>query len=474
MKESGLPWLGMVPEHWDIRRLKSIAEMLVSNVDKHSNDDEVPVRLCNYVDVYKNDRIHSKMTFMRATATTDEINRFQLQPGDVLITKDSETWNDIGVPALVKDTDPDLVCGYHLAILRPCRKTVMSEYLFRALQSNVVAYQFHIEANGVTRYGLSHSSIESIRLPIPPLLEQSLIVRFLDHVDRRIRRYVRTKQKVIKLLEEQKQTIINRTVTRGLDHNVCLKPSGIEWLGDVPKDWSVLPFTRIAVHIADYRGATPTKTETGNFLVTARNVRKGWIDYETSKEYVDEKDYLTIMRRGLPKVGDLLLTMEAPLGNAALVDREDIALAQRVVKFRFDPEIVEPQYVLINVLSLYFQNQLLCRGTGSTAIGIKASKLPQLKLLVPSITEQRALLNYINNECRPLEIAKEQTESEINLLMEYRTRLIADVVTGKLDVRNVVAQLPDESELFDDIDAEISSNMESIETIDEALEPIEA
>ena len=172
-------------------------------------------------------------------------------------------------------------------------------------------------------------------------------------------------------------------------------------------------------------------------------MRKGWIDYEVSKEFVAEQDYAAIMRRGLPKRDDLLLTMEAPLGHAALVDREDVALAQRVVRFRLDPDRLEARFVLRSVLSPYFQNQVLCRGTGSTAMGIKASKLPQLQILVPPLPEQCAVLSWIDRECKPTDVAAERAQSEVTLLREYRTRLIADVVTGKLDVRDAAARLPD-------------------------------
>ena len=162
MKDSGVAWLGEVPEHWVVRRLRNTSEMRVSNVDKHTKDDEQPVRLCNYVDVYKNERIRSGIAFMRATATTDEIERFRLRSGDVLITKDSEAWNDIGVPALVEVTQDDIVCGYHLALLRPFPERVDGGYLFHSMQSTSVAYQFHVDAKGVTRYGLSHSAIKSV------------------------------------------------------------------------------------------------------------------------------------------------------------------------------------------------------------------------------------------------------------------------------------------------------------------------
>jgi len=185
-KESGLPWLGQVPGHWATNRLRHTCRMLVSNVDKHSKANETPVRLCNYVDVYKNERIHSALKFMDATASADEHNRFRIRLGDVLITKDSEAWNDIGVPALVECEAPDLICGYHLAMLRPRAGVLIGGYLHRALQCQPIAAQFHVEAHGVTRYGLSHGAIQGLGIPLPPPAEQAAIVWFLDWANGRL------------------------------------------------------------------------------------------------------------------------------------------------------------------------------------------------------------------------------------------------------------------------------------------------
>lgn len=227
-KDSGVDGLGEVPTHWEVRRLRTVAELRVSNVDKHVRDGERPVRLCNYVDVYKNDRIRRRMPFMNATATPDEIERFHLRHGDVLITKDSESWNDIGVPALVESTEDDIVCGYHLALLRPFPGHIAGGYLFRALQGSGVAHQLQVKANGVTRFGLTHGGIKSIWLPLPPLTEQAAIVRFLDHVDRRIRRYLRAMRRLVgaaasqsgrgtSLVDEYRTRLIADVVTGKLD-----------------------------------------------------------------------------------------------------------------------------------------------------------------------------------------------------------------------------------------------------------------
>jgi type I restriction enzyme S subunit len=176
-KESGLPWLGQMPGHWDTRRLRHVCEMRVSNVDKHTRNGETPVRLCNYVDVYKNERIRKSMPFMAASASEDERIRFGLRKCDVVITKDSEEWSDIGVPSLVEFEAPDLVCGYHLAILR-ARSTLLGSYLHRALQSHLIAAQFHIEATGVTRYGLSQGAIKGVSIPSPRSLSRQRLCAF--------------------------------------------------------------------------------------------------------------------------------------------------------------------------------------------------------------------------------------------------------------------------------------------------------
>ena len=193
MKDSGVRWLGDVPAHWEVRRLRNLVELRVSNVDKHVRDGEQAVRLCNYVDVYSHETINRQIDFMPATATADEIERFRLATGDVLITKDSEDWTDIGVPAVVEDAPDDVLCGYHLALLRPRADCVQGRFLLRALQTRGVAAQFRIRANGVTRYGLSKDAIQSAWLPVPPLSEQAAIAGFLDHATMNIDRYIHAK-----------------------------------------------------------------------------------------------------------------------------------------------------------------------------------------------------------------------------------------------------------------------------------------
>ena len=166
--------------------LDDVIDLRLSSVDKKSKVNEYPVRLCNYMDVYNNSFIHSDMDFMNATATEREIEKCSLVAGDVVITKDSEKHDDIGVPALVKGNIPNLVCGYHLAILRPRSSEINGSYLFYALSTDETQQQFHSYANGITRFGLRKSDIGLVEIPLPPLPEQRAIAHILGTLDDKI------------------------------------------------------------------------------------------------------------------------------------------------------------------------------------------------------------------------------------------------------------------------------------------------
>jgi len=193
--------------------LRYLATVTNSNVDKLSSPDEVPVRLCNYVDVYKNDQITNELVFMQATATPAEIARFGLRAGDVIITKDSEDRTDIAVPAYVSETTPDLVCGYHLALLRVRPAIMRGDFLFWALQVKKTQEAFSIEANGVTRFGLTLASIKSARLPAPDLDTQKAIADFLDRETARIDQLIEKKKRLVELLGEKRSALITAAVT---------------------------------------------------------------------------------------------------------------------------------------------------------------------------------------------------------------------------------------------------------------------
>lgn len=212
MKDSCIQHLGEIPATWEIVKLKHIAKILPSNVDKKSIDGESSILLCNYVDVYRNESIDSTIDFMRATATNDQINKFTLIKNDILITKDSEDPFDIGIPSIVSETLENVICGYHLAIIR-CSNDVFSTYLKRVIESSFVKYYFATNANGLTRYGLGSYAIKNLQIPLPPEEESAAIGKFLDEKCNKIDQTISISLKMIEILKEKKQSIISNVVT---------------------------------------------------------------------------------------------------------------------------------------------------------------------------------------------------------------------------------------------------------------------
>lgn len=217
LKPSGIDWLGDIPEHWKISRLRNIATVRASGVDKHTMDGEPPVRLCNYVDVYKNNEITDELDFMKASATPAEIANFKLLRGDVIITKDSEDWKDIGIPAYVPQTIDNLICGYHLSLIRPYNDLIDGMFLYTSLLSEAVADQFRISATGVTRFGLSQGSIKDVQIPLPPIAEQKAISEYVKIKNESINQVIARTQKEIQLIQEYRTRLISDAVTGQLD-----------------------------------------------------------------------------------------------------------------------------------------------------------------------------------------------------------------------------------------------------------------
>ena len=236
-KDSGIEWLGEIPEGWQVLRLKHIAKVNFSNVDKHTVEGEKSIRLCNYVDVYYNDYISEDFELMHATATKAEIEKFTLKSGDVIITKDSEAWDDIAVSAYVPEDMPSVLCGYHLARIRTIENQADGKYLFRAFCSHGINYQFKVVTTGVTRYGLGKYGLDNALFILPSINEQTAIATFLDRETFQIDALIEKKKRQIELLKEKRSALISHAVTKGLDPKAKMKDSGIEWLGEIPEEW---------------------------------------------------------------------------------------------------------------------------------------------------------------------------------------------------------------------------------------------
>ena len=274
---------------------------------------------------------------------------------------------------------------------------------------------------------------------VPPHSEQRAIAAFLDRETAKIDALVAKKERLIELLQEKRTALISDAVTKGLDPDVPLKDSGVEWLGGIPAHWEVKQLNRVVTRFVDYRGKTPEKVPFGVPLVTAKNIKNQMIDFSESQEYIREELYPLWMVRGFPELGDVVVTTEAPLGESAQITDTKVALAQRIILLKADKDKVTNEYLKYHFVGDSGYCELQTRATGSTAIGIKASHIKASLITIPPIIEQRVIAAFLDRETAKIDALIAKVREVINHLKELRTALISAAVTGKIDVREAAA-----------------------------------
>ncbi|MFT4063321.1 restriction endonuclease subunit S [Paraburkholderia sp.] len=436
-KYSGAQWLGEVPDHWLVGKIHSFAKKESGHTPSRQHPEywencTVPwftladvhqIRADNVKYVHETKELVSELGLANSSARL-------LPAGTVILSRTAS----VGYSAIMgreMATTQDFVNWI-------CYPQCVPEFLLYVLRG--MRAEFQRLMMGSTHQTLYMPDIAKLAMSLPPVDEQRAIIAFLDRETEKTDVLIAEQEKLLTLLAEKRQATVSQAVTRGLYHDALMKDSGIAWLGKVPAHWEVVGLTKYFESVVDYRGRTPTKVDDGVFLVTAKNIRNGVIDYDLSQEYIDRAEYDEVMRRGLPLRGDVLFTTEAPLGQVAIVDREDIALAQRIIKFRTVPERLDSSYLKMWIMGSACQFNLEQLATGSTALGIKGSKVGQVRLCLPPLDEQREIVRHINVETSKLDLLRIEAERSIDLLKERRSALIAAAVTGKIDVRNAVSQ----------------------------------
>ena len=426
---SHLAWVNSLPESWQVKPLRATTDYVVSNVDKLSIDHEIPVRLCNYTDVYNNDFIFMSLDFMQATATEDEIEKFGLQVGDVVITKDSESWDDIGVPALVRETADDLVCGYHLALLRPRRHQLAGAFLLRCLQAKPICTQLELAANGVTRFGLARSEIGAVRLPVPPLSKQHAIADYLDRETARLDALVAEKERLLDLLAEKRRALITRAVTRGINPNVPLRDSGIPWLGKIPAHWKTRRVTWLFSE-RDERGEP-------NLPLLEVSINHGVVLREFSKERIESTaaDFNTYK---VARQGDVVFNkMRMWQGAVGVAPQDGLVSPDYVVAA--PTGALSPQYA-----GLLFRVDRFSAECARQSHGIVWDRLRlywggfrDIGLPLPPADTQQEIVDHAVEVTTKLDELVCATERTIALLKERRAALITAAVTGRLYIGTI-------------------------------------
>lgn len=423
-----------VPSNWRTERLNDVSNLKTSNVDKKSVKGQKAVKLCNYVDVYYHSKITSDLKFMEATAKKNEIEKFSLQYGDVVFTKDSEDPFDIGIPTLIYQNIDRLVCGYHLTIVRPYIKELDGCFAYYALNAELSKFQFTLASNGVTRFGLTYQGTKNIKICVPPIKEQQQIAKFLDHKTGQIDQLIAKKKALIEKLNEKRIAVITQAVTKGLDPTVPMRDSEVEWLGEVPEHWEVLPVKFLARIVrgkfshrprndpAFYNGEYPF-IQTGDISGTDKYVN-------TYSQTLNEKGYT--VSKEFPS-GSLVMTIAANIGDMAILNF-NACFPDSIVGFIPESNI---DLDFLYYMFLAMKQKLMSTAVLNTQLNLNIDRIATIQTVCPSYNTQINITKYLEGEIKHLDGIELIISQAIDRLTEYRTSLITAAVTGKIDVRNI-------------------------------------
>jgi type I restriction enzyme S subunit len=443
-KESGSPWLGRIPARWDLPRLGSVLRERGETNERKQVTQVLSVLKDVGVIRYENKgNIGNKKS--------DDIGRYKIvRFDDIVVNCMNVIIGSVGR-------------SRHVGCLSPVYYVLTRRFDAddpRYLAAIFSAKPFQLSLVRIGNGILSHRMRIPMELlkcepfPVPPPDEQAAIVRFLDWANGRLERAIRAKRKAIALLNEQRQAILHRAVTRGLDPSIPLKPSGIPWLGDIPRHWDTPLFGRLLTRVE--QGWSPVAAEGELALeqwavLTLSAVRRGMFNPFAIKPLsltakipkgieVGDGDVLLTRSNTRDRVGDVCIVRGA---------RAKTILCDLIYRLQVRAGAIVPEFLVYQLLSRVGRGQIErdARGSSGTMPKISQGHIKAWRTLLPPMDEQRRIVEGIDADIAPVNAAVSRLEREIDLLREYRTRLVADVVTGKFDVRKAAARLPDEAPL---------------------------
>ena len=439
MKESGVQWLGAVPEHWAVRRL--------GNLLRERGEVNVGGEIQAVLSVLKDRGVvpYAEKGNIGNKASED-ITRYKVvHPGDIVMNCMNIIIGSVGLSAYTGCLSP----VYYVLTRRSERDD--PRYLNAYFQTKAFQRSLVRIGNGILphRMRIPMELLKCEMFPRPPLSEQTAIVRYLDYVDQRVHRLLQAKRQLITLLTEQKQALIHHAVTRGLDPNVPLKDSGVEWLGQVPEHWEVLALKFASrIQVSGVNREIKKSEKCVRFLGTDTVYNVARITKDTSLESASAND-ADIENFSLRR-GDVVVTKDsvAPTRIAIpAIVTDDLSgptvCGYHLALLRPNTKLLISEYLFYALLSPSLSGHFLSLSKGTTIIGLSRNALGCALLPIPPCSEQTAIAEYLDQATANIDTAITRANREVALLTEYRTRLISDVVTGKLDVRKAAATLPD-------------------------------
>ena len=445
-RDSGVEWLGEIPAHWEVRRLGRLGRLFKGGGGTKEDEREDGIPCVRYGDLYTHHR--SFITESRACVTPElaATTYTPIRYGDILFAGSGETIDEIGKSAvnLIRGA---ACCGGDVIIFRPSIDAD-ARFLGYVTDCSPSARQKACVGRGFTVMHIYSSDLKYMTIAIPPLPEQAAIVRFLDYIDRRIQRYVRAKEKLIALLEEQKKAIIHEAVTGQIDVRTgrpypTYMDSGVEWLGEVPSHWEV---KRIGRFSKVGNGSTPSRGNPAYWSngdhpwLNSSSVNKGTI--AAADQFVTVRALRECHLPRVPANSVLVgITGQGKTRGMAALLTIDATINQHMAYITPNIGTISPRYLYMCLAAAYAELRGLSSASGSTKEALTCEDIKTFRLVLPPINEQEVLLSAVARRLRSLERCARDARRQIDLVQEYRDRLITDGVTGKLDLREESAGL---------------------------------
>ena len=435
-KDSGVEWLGEVPEHWGTIEARREIAFLTSGsrgwAEYYSDEGPIFLRIGNLT----RDSIRLNLEdIQRVTPPAGvEGDRTEVNEGDVLFSITAY----LGSVAVVPGGLERAFVSQHVCLARLANGNLMPDWLaYSVLSASGKAY-LEAESYGGTKVQLALDDVKSFPLSLPPINEQRSLITFLDHETAKIDTLIAEQQRLIELLQEKRQAVICHAVTKGLNPDAPMKDSGVEWLGEVPEHWEVTALKRLCRRITDGAHISP-ETDNGVYcFVSTRDISESDIDFEGCLR-TSEASYEYLLRTGCqPEVGDVLFSKDGTIGRTLVVrEQHDFVVASSLIIIRPDTNLLDAEFLDVLCKSDAVQNQVesFVKGAGLPRLSI--ANLMRVIGIFPPLQEQRRIANVVSKISVRFTALMAEAEAAVTLFQERRSALISAAVTGQIDVRGL-------------------------------------
>ena len=438
-KDSGVEWLGEVPEHWGVKPIRRVISVPLSNgIFKKKEEFGEGVLLVNVFDIYRPDFKVDFGALDRVNCDPSETLSYEVLSGDLFFVRSSLKQEGIAVVAMAGSCAEPVVFECHLIRARPNRQVLDGRFGSYVLNSVVYRATMGAKAKITTMTTIDQEAILSTLLPIPSVAEQTHIAAFLDRETAKIDGLVGEQRRLMELLKEKRQAVISHAVTQGLNPHAPMKPSGIEWLGDVPAHWECACLTRIAsrVVVGIAEAATHAYADEGVPILRSTNIRAGKIIGDIlflNPAFAGDRGSKQI------NTGDLVTVRTGNAGVTVVIPPEldGCQCFTMLITTLNEDSIAEYYCYWMNSISA--QCYFSLEGWGTAQVNISVPILKALPIPLPPTSEQKEIVTYLDREFAKLDTLTAEAQRAIDLLQERRTALISAAVTGQIDVRDAVA-----------------------------------